>query len=161
MFTIGLTGDQAVIARFTAMPAKLQSALYKKITILSLLIERKVKMQKLSGQVLNVRTGRLRRSIFRRVAMEIGRVMGIVGSSGDVPYAGIHEFGGQTKAHVIEAKKADVLAFMQNGKMVFRKRVNHPGSKMPERSFLRSTLGEERTTITTGLKQAVVEGLGK
>jgi len=34
-----------------------------------------------------------------------------------------------TKAHVIRPKGGGVLAFMVGGKMVFTKRVNHPGTK--------------------------------
>lgn len=47
-------------------------------------------------------------------------------------YAAIQHLGGQTKPHVIRAKRAKALAF--GG--IFRKSVNHPGSKIPARPFL-------------------------
>ena len=83
------------------------------------------------------------------------RVVGKVASSGDVKYAGIHEFGGKTPAHDIYPDKAKALAFMIGGKQVFAKVVHHPGSQMPERSFLRSSLSDMRQEILDGLEFAV------
>lgn len=54
----------------------------------------------------------------------------VVGTN--VVYAGIHNFGGQTKPHVIRPKHKKALKF--NGR--FAKKVNHPGSKIPKREFL-------------------------
>jgi phage gpG-like protein len=161
--TVKLEGDQALIARLTAMPERVRVALVKKVTELALKLEVKVK-GKLSGEVLNVRTGALRRSIFHEVyegydagsggASTTG-VFGKVGSSGDVKYAGIHEFGGKTPPHVIYPVKGKALAFMMGGKQVFFAKVNHPGSVIPERSFLRSSLKDMREEITIGLTDAV------
>ena len=39
-----------------------------------------------------------------------------------------------TKPHVIEAKRAGMLRFMVNGQVLFRRRVNHPGTA--ERPFV-------------------------
>jgi phage gpG-like protein len=85
--------------------------------------------------------------------------VGSVFSSGDVKYAAIHEFGGQTAPHLIVPKKAQALAFMgKSGNQVFARQVNHPGSKMPERSFLRSALNDMSGEIQRGMKQAVIQG---
>ncbi|PVX80045.1 phage virion morphogenesis protein [Paraburkholderia unamae] len=53
----------------------------------------------------------------------------------NVVYAAIHQFGGQTRAHVIRPKNAKALHF--GG--IFAKQVNHPGSKIPARPFLAIT----------------------
>ena len=45
----------------------------------------------------------------------------------NVEYAGDVEFG--TKPHVIEAKNGKSLSFKKDGKNVFAKKVNHPGTK--------------------------------
>lgn len=58
-------------------------------------------------------------------------------------YAAIQNFGGQTKAHVITAKNKRALSF---GGIVVRS-VNHPGSKIPAREFLRLTPGDLRDII--------------
>jgi phage gpG-like protein len=157
MINIKIVGDRELIARLEHMPEKLRTALVRKVTALALKLEAKVK-DKLTNKVLHVRTGALRRSIFSQVDDTATSVTGKVGSSGDVKYAAIHEFGGRTRAHIIEPKKAKVLAFMMGGKQMFAARVNHPGSVIPERSYLRSSMREMREEITVGLKEAIVEG---
>jgi phage gpG-like protein len=154
LLSINLVGDRELIARFQAMPSKVHAALLKKVTALRLKLEAHIKDQKLSGQVLHVQTGNLRASIFSETIDSAESVIGRAASSGDVKYAGIHEFGGQTPAHVIEAK-GNALAFMFQGKQAFFKRVNHPGSTMPERSFMRSSLADMRDEIVQGMTDAV------
>lgn len=160
MITISVEGDQDLILRLRRLPEKMRNALLTKITTLTLKLESRVKT-KLSGGVLRVRTGALRRSIFSRVSKSTYEITGRVASSGDVKYAGIHEFGGTTKPHIIEPRKAAVLAFMIGGKKIFARRVHHPGSRMPTRSFLRSSLAEMRPEIVTGLSEAATEGVRK
>lgn len=168
MINVTLIGDRALVARLHGMPVVLQAALTTKVTALALQLQRHVQKNKLSGQVLKVRTGALRRSIHHLVESTKGRVVGRVASSGDVKYAAIHEFGGRTKAHVIRARKAEFLAFMGwvsvgpyglHEQMVFRKEVNHPGSVMPERSFLRSSLSDMAQKISRELKDTVMRTL--
>ncbi len=154
MLKIEVTGDRELVAKLSAMPSKVHDALLRKVTALELMLEARVK-RKLSGEVLNVVTGALRRSIFGTVDDAQTRVVGKVASSGDVIYAGIHEFGGKTPAHDIYPDKAKALAFMIGGKQVFAKVVHHPGSQMPERSFLRSSLADMKTEILDGLESAV------
>lgn len=161
MLNVTLVGDRELIARLDAMPSRLQAALRRKVTELALKLEHKVKTGKLMGQVLNRRTGKLARSIQNKVEASSAGVIGKVYSSGDVKYAAIHEFGGKTPPHVIEPKKAQALAFVINGKQAFFRRVNHPGSNMPERSFLRSSLTEMRPAIVQGLHETVVEAVRK
>lgn len=154
-----MKGDRELVARLSAMPEALRRALVRKVTTLGYKLEAKVK-GKLSGDVLKVRTGALRRSIFFAMAESTSdAVKGKVASSGDVRYAAIHEFGGRTPPHIIEPVKAKVLAFMVGGKQVFARRVNHPGSQMPQRSFLRSSLADMSGEISVGLKDAIREGL--
>jgi len=160
LLNIGVTGERELVARLGAMPQKLHDALLRKVTVLALKLEAKVK-GKLSGEVLNVKTGALRRSIFSEVDDNVTSIIGKVASSGDVKYAAIHEFGGKTAAHDIIPSKAQALAFMMEGKMKFASVVHHPGSVMPERSYLRSSLADMKQDIIDGLTQAVQEGFKK
>lgn len=158
MLNVSLIGDRELIAKLEAMPDKLHAALLRKVTGLTFKLEAKIK-DKLSGKVLQVRSGKLRRSIHSKVDSTPTSVTGMAASSGDVKYAGIHEFGGQTKAHIIEAKNAKALAFKMNGKQVFFRRVNHPGSKMPERSFMRSSLKDMHDEIVQEMNEAAAEAV--
>lgn len=102
-------------------------------------------------------TGRLFRSIGGEMAESTNDVSATVFSRG-LPYARIQEYGGQTRAHTILPKNASVLAFMgKDGKMVFARKVNHPGSNIPGRSYMRSTLAEQRLEIIGAIRSAVAE----
>lgn len=71
------------------------------------------------------RTGSLRKSIVRG---EKGTWAQFVKAGGkDAPYAQWIEAG--SRAHEIKARRARFLRFEQNGQVVFRKRVFHPGTK--------------------------------
>lgn len=61
----------------------------------------------------------------------------------NLEYAAIHQFGGQTRAHVIEPRNKKALAF--NGRVV--KKVNHPGSTIPARPFLSLTDDDEENIV--------------
>lgn len=162
LLNVTLVGDKELIARLQKMPGAVQAALKIKVTQLALKLERYIKTQKLNGQVLNRISGRLARSIAHKVTASAKEVIARVFSSGDVKYAGIHEFGGKTMPHVIEPKKASVLAFAGgDGGTIFARKVNHPGSKMPERSFMRSGLRDMSTEISLGMKTAVVKAVQK
>lgn len=157
MLNITITGDTALIARLNRMPDAIQRSLLRKVTALTFQLQALVK-SKLTNRVLNVRTGMLRDSIFRRVESTSTGVIGRVASSGNVKYAAIHEFGGVIPAHIVRPKTASVLAFQIGGKTVFAKEVHIPAVRMPERSYMRSSLRDMRTQIQEGLTEAVRQG---
>jgi hypothetical protein len=72
------------------------------------------------------------------------------------PYAAIQECGGTTRAHVIEAINAAALRFEIGGRTVFAKRVMHPGSVIPARSFLAAALAELAPVARGAMADAVV-----
>ncbi|MFX8565905.1 HK97 gp10 family phage protein, partial [Acinetobacter baumannii] len=76
---------------FETMPERLRDELKVGIGRAVLKLQREVVQNKLSGQVLNVRTGNLRRSIDQVVTTEGSAVIGIV--STNVKYGRIHEYG--------------------------------------------------------------------
>lgn len=162
MFTVELLGETALEARLDAMPTSVQAMLKIKVTALAIKLQGHIVADKLHGQVLNQRSGALARSIQEEAPIVEGAgVYGRVFSAGDVKYAAIHEYGGRTPPHDIVPDKAEALAFMIGGRQVFAKIVHHPGSQMPERSFMRSSLADMAEEITAGLRQAAVEGLQK
>jgi phage gpG-like protein len=140
MITVRLEGDDAVAERLRSLPARLHDRVLA--TMQRLGVELKARIDaNLSGAVLHRRTGRL--AAAQRVDVtDDGTTIGLSAGfdEADVPYGAIQEYGGTTRAHLIEAKNAKALAFTVGGRLVFAKRVQHPGSKIPERSFLRSAL---------------------
>jgi phage virion morphogenesis protein len=57
----------------------------------------------------------------------------------DLEYAAIHQFGGKTKPHEIRARHAQALHFFMGQTEAFAKVVQHPGSVIPARPFLKFT----------------------
>lgn len=156
-FTIEVD-DSRVRAWFGKMPASIQQRVETAVYLLAEKLKSHVINDKLLGQVLNRVSGRLGQSIQQRVETSDKGATGIVYSAGDVPYARIHEYGGQTAAHVIEARGNGTLAFLWHGNQAFFKKVNHPGSKIPERSYMRSSLADMKEEIIERLRAATVEG---
>jgi phage gpG-like protein len=99
----------------------------------------------------------LRDSIVSSVSTDADGVVASVGSEGDVKYAAIQEYGGKTSAHEILPVKAQALAFVVGGVQRFARRVEHPGSLIPERSYLRSSLDDMRQEIVDALAEAAAD----
>jgi phage gpG-like protein len=134
-----------------------QDALLRQADVLRSALEARIR-QKLSGEVLGSRSGALANSISTSVDDD-GSGVSVSTTSTGVPYAAIQEFGGKTAAHDIVAVKGKALAFAMGGGEVFAKSVRHPGSTIPARSYLTSTLVDMHDEITEVWKQAVFESL--
>jgi phage gpG-like protein len=160
-------GSAEVSAKFARAGATVHDQVYRAVQEMGFRLLTHVKADKLSGQVLNVRTGRLRRSINMRMSDGLDGIYAAVGTN--VVYARPNEFGAVTSPHEIVAKNAKALAFIMGvsqgaggvgpGQMMFRKSVHHPGSKIPERSFLRSALADMRGEILDRIQQALNQAL--
>jgi hypothetical protein len=148
--------SREITARLSNMPDKLRAAFLKKTYALAEKLKSKVQ-QNLTNKLLHIRTGKLVRSIFQQVTNSTNEVSGRVYSSG-LPYAAIQEFGGQTKAHIIEAKNAKALAFSMGGKEVFFRRVHHPGSNIKGAHYMSEAFKDMTPEIREGYEQAAAEG---
>lgn len=143
-----VVGEKKTVERIKRIAPGIRVELKTAVQRLTLKLLARTKQQKLSGQVLNVRTGRLRRSINQRVESKGTRVDGYVGTN--VEYARVHEFGFRgivnIREHLRKTKRGahKVSAHSRN--------VN-----IRERSFLRSALGEMKPTIQKELKAAAVK----
>jgi phage gpG-like protein len=157
MLALELDGLDETSARLEGYPAALQAALGAKAAELASALADLVKNDKLAGAVLNTRSGALSDSIAASVTADADGVLASVGSEGDVKYAAIQEYGGKTSAHEILPAKADVLAFLIGGAQHFARRVEHPGSVIPERSYLRSALADMQDEILAALAGAADE----
>lgn len=158
MIDASVTGDERVIASIRSQYQKVITNVEQSIGRLTLKLLTRVKVNKLSGQVLNVRTGRLRRSITYVVNKTPSRITGIVGTN--VEYARAHELGfsGEVsvKAHLREIKKAwgkDITP------RTVEVRTHSRQVNLPAKSFLRSALSDMAPEIIQTLQQSVRQGI--
>jgi phage gpG-like protein len=138
MLEVGVL-DQASAA-LAGMPERLRGALSTRATELAAELQAKI-AQKLTGGVLNTKSGALARSIGVTID-DTSADVSVRIATADVKYAAIHEFGGTIPALQIVPDKARALAFVTGGKQAFAARVQIPTVTMPERSYMRSALEE-------------------
>ncbi|MBV9861890.1 MAG: phage virion morphogenesis protein [Alphaproteobacteria bacterium] len=156
MITAALTGADALQERLAALPSAAARRLAQTIESLGLALREDVQ-RKLSGAVLQQRSGRLAASITARFATVGGAAEAAIGT--DVVYAAIHEYGGRLPAREVMPQGARALAFPWKGKQRFFKRVEIPAVTMPERSFLRAALDEMAPEIREAVAAAVREAV--
>jgi len=148
--SIVMVGDTELYEQLQQMSPLVQRLVMAKVQSLGIELQRHIVQDKLSGQVLNVKTGNLRRSIQLAITNESGSITAKVFSSNDVKYAAIHEFGG-----TIVPSKAKALSWIgPDGKRIFAHSVT-----LKERSFMRSSLADQKQSIIAGLTAAVAEGV--
>lgn len=163
--------DVQVVAALEVKNQRLITALVDRMTFLMTKLQQKIVTEKLSGQVLNRRSGTLAGSITNPEAHVDGTT--ITGSlqwgGGPAWYGRVHEFGG-TRGYAInpiysraQQRKIGkgtlapfkVLRFIsKSGQVVFAPYVFHPA--LPKRSFMESSLEEMKGEIISGLKSAIV-----
>jgi phage gpG-like protein len=154
MLDVSISGLDELQGRLASFPGAFLAKLNLSCEELVAALADKVRSDKLGGGVLNSRSGALTASIFADVIGAAEDVTATVGSAG-VPYADLQEYGGKTAAHEIVPDKAHALAFVAGGQARFARRVNHPGSQIPERSYLRASLEELGPEIKARLTEAV------
>lgn len=118
-----------------------------------------IKDDKLSGQVLNVRSGALIRSGIFAVNETPETMLGMVSfgsgpSTKDnlIPYAAIHNYGGDIDIPEVTGK---LMVFERDGATVFTQRHRAFTVHMPARNYMESSLEEKRPEIVAGLQGAV------
>lgn len=155
-------GGEKVVERFGRMGQKVQDEIGDEIQRIVLRLQRHVVADKLSGQVLNVKTGRLRRSINQAVEGKgTAEVSGTVGTN--VVYARAFELG--------YSGPEAVKAHMRQMNVAFGKPVKNPREiqvgaftrhvDIKQRSFLRSALEDMTPQIRLDLAAAVKRATAK
>ena len=152
MTTGVVIGSREVASRLGGMPARLRDELRREVSDLTHELEGYIKSEKLTGQVLNVQTGRLRRSLNSRITVAGDNITGTVGTN--VEYARIHEYGGTVKEHL----RTITQAFGRPLKRPVVVKVH--AYTLPERSFMRSGLKDRRAHIEGRLAAALYRVTG-
>lgn len=142
-----IIGGDELRAKVAVYAPNLVSRFTRMMNRLVITLQRNVKADKLSGQVLNVRTGRLRRSINTRMEGEnTPSVAGYVGTN--VVYGRAQEYGFHGVVTVRESLRKQTKAFgksIEPVDVVVRSHTRHVN--LPEHSFLRSALADMAPTI--------------
>ena len=150
-----IIGSETVAARFAYLAPKLRKTVFMELQRLTIYLQRYVKQEKLNGRPgLKVQTGTLRRSITYRMKDDGARMEGTVGTV--VRYGAAHEFGFDgvvtVKAHMRTIKQAWGRSITPVSAQVKA----HPAHRrLPERSFLRSSLRENMTYFSKQMQEVV------
>ncbi|MDE2467771.1 MAG: hypothetical protein KGL35_03275 [Bradyrhizobium sp.] len=157
-FDFRIDGTNRLIARLGALSSAMSQAVATTITYETQAVKNaaSVRMAELFKN-----PGRMQDSLSTDVVIDGPTTVGTVMASG-LPYLAIQEYGGVTSPHDIFPVNASVLAFMSpgsavfkegstSGDMVFTRVVHHPGSVMPERSYMRYALAQRRSSIRDSL----------
>lgn len=109
---------------------------------------RNTAMDKLSGKVLQVRSGRLWRSLAKKLRVTGRSISGRVGTN--LVYAPVHEFGA-----VIKPKHAEFLIFTYQGRQYRARQV-----RIPKRPYMAPTMREARRPVLDHIQEELMEVLG-
>lgn len=153
-----ITGDRELTATLTSVPGRLHRRLVTVMTRLGITLQRHVKQDKLSGQVLKNRTGHLRASIAHETTDGEAGIVTRVGvfQGPTVIYGRAHEFGFKgvvtVRAHVRNIKQAFGRPIAPRSVNV---RAHSANLNVKERSFLRTAFAEMRGEIVGTLDREV------
>jgi phage gpG-like protein len=156
VITAYLVGDHQLLERLRSLPETIGSRLVGKITELGIELQRNVQQERLSGQVLNTRSGALRSSIDLRIDRSAARVTASVFT--DLRYGAAHEYGFAGTVGVKDGLRRIKEAF---GRPIAEKlisvRAHERRMNLPERSFLRSALDDMTPAISEAVDAALAE----
>lgn len=157
--SVRVSGLEAAVSRVAGLPARLHAGLVTTVTRETLELQRHVVEDKLSGQVLNVRTGTLRRSITQQVVDAGGTIVGRVGTN--LRYGLAHEFGATIQHPGSVPRRAKALHWIAaSGASVFAMSTRPHVIRLPERSFLRSALADRRAAFVAAVRATLARILG-
>ncbi len=143
-------GAAAVEERIKLLPRAIRARVLRAVKIQTFALQAAVK-ENLSGPVLHVQTGRLRRSIHATFTETENSISGRVGTN--VSYGRVHEFGGAIT--VREHLRMMTMAWGRAVKNPREIRVSAHVAQYPKRSFLRTALNARRNEILNALRGAL------
>ena len=154
MLVARIAGAETVLSQLTSITPQVKGRVKNCVQRLTLQLLRKVKEDKLSGQVLKNQTGTLRRSINQKVEDLGSAIVGSVGTN--LVYARVHEFGFDGQVNVKEHLRTITKAWGRQlaAPVQFTVHAHTAQRHLPERSFLRSAMDEMRPEIREQLVQS-------
>lgn len=155
MLRMEFIGGDVLAAVLRSYGDKVQAAIVQSVGRSALRLQREVMQNRLSGQVLNVRTGNLHRSIHQQVTSSGGAVIGEVNTN--VRYGKAHEYGFAGTVNVKASLRQVRQAFGRPLKAprYVQVRAHSRNVRLPERSFLRTALRDLKPEIEADLRNSV------
>ena len=155
MLRMEFIGGDVLAAVLRSYGDKVQTAIVQSVGRSALKLQSEVMDNRLSGQVLNVRTGNLYRSIHQQVTSSGGAVIGKVNTN--VRYGKAHEYGFAGTVNVKASLRQVRQAFgrpLKSPRYV-QVRAHSRNVRLPERSFLRTALRDMKPMIETDLQKSI------
>lgn len=150
---IEFTVDASQVEQYLASKGQIIiAALRDELTAETVNLLSYIKDDKLSGQILNQRTGNLKNSGFTEVVETPDTMTGNVSFGATVPYAAIHNYGGDIDIPEVTGK---LMVFERGGETIFTRSHKAFTVRMPERNYMESSLEEKQPEILAGLQGAV------
>jgi hypothetical protein len=162
MIGLEITGTEAVLVKLGAITGKVRVAAKSSLDMWAAELAGYIRSDKLSGDPLNRRSGRLSNSAHPILADDIGSTISAgAGGGAGVPYAKAHEYGIQRNVVVSAYHRMQTMAWgkpMANPREVL---VNQHSSylNLSERSYMRSALREQAPEGIAELRAAVKEAI--
>lgn len=139
-----LVGDSEFRAKLSAMRAIVHNKIVATMKRQMFMVAEYIRANKLSGQVLNRRSGDLSRATTGQVVSDTETmVTGEVGTHG-IPYAPVHEFGGTFERTISQAF----------GRPIIPREVTF---HYPERSFIRTGVNDRKESVMAAFRQTAVD----
>ena len=114
-----------------------------------------IKEDKLSGNPIRAHTGALRDSVNPIVESSGDVISGGAGAGAGLDYAKPLEFG--SRPHEILPRTAKFLRFEVDGRIVYARKVNHPGN--PAFRYMRGSFEEKSESGIEAIRAAVAEAM--
>ena len=146
---------------FNEVNERVRAEIRRTVNALTLKLQRTIQEDMLTGQRLNVQSGRLRGSVSSKVEEDKDWIEGTVGAGGAlVPYAFAHEFGLKgamvIKAHLRMIKKVFGQPITPRQVMI---KAHSRKVDMKERRFMRDSLDEVAKIVPKNIDTAIERGL--
>jgi phage gpG-like protein len=162
ILNVQIFGDREVILRMENMPGAVRDALIAKVQELTNRLQQYIINEKLHGQVLGQRSGRLVQSLQTRFEDTGDKIKGHVYSAGTVKYAAFWEFG--------FTGTEDVREYVRTANHLFGKatdaysqtvRAHTRHVNQPARSYMRTGLADLASGFEHELIEAAVGAMKK
>jgi hypothetical protein len=152
MLTAKIVGAVELTRRLgQRIPSEIRTRVGATVERLGFKLERKVKQEKLEGQVLKRRSGTLVRSVNTRFASSLSRYESSVGTS--LKYGRAWELGFKLPARTIKARYKEALFWAGARHPV--KAVHQPARREAARPFLKPALREMKPEIRAALADSL------